>query len=121
MICPKCELEYIENIKVCPDCSTDLITIEEFEGNLVNPADWIIVYTCDEPYEAEMYKTNLESAEIETLIISQKDRNYPTVGNFSVIKILVKKTDQNSAMEIINDINRRDIESENGDDDDSVE
>ena len=121
MICPKCEYEYIEGITVCPDCGTELITKENFEGNLVHPSDWIIVYTCDEPYEAEMFKTNLESAEIETLIISQKDRNYPSVGNFSVIKILVKKSDKESALEIINDINSRNPNSEEEESNDSTE
>lgn len=107
MICPNCEYEYVDGINVCPDCGTQLIPKEDFEGNLVHPSDWIVVYTCAEPYEAEMLKTNLESAEIETLILSQKDRNYPTVGNFSIVKLLVKKSDQEEAREIINDINRR--------------
>lgn len=107
MICPVCEYEYIDGIGKCPDCNTTLIPKDDFEGNLVHPADWIIVYTCDELYEAEMLKANLESVNIETLILSQKDRNYPTVGNFSVVKILVKKIDQQSALEIIEDINKR--------------
>ena len=107
MICPKCEYEYIDGVNVCPDCGTSLISVEDFEGHLVHPKDWIIVYTCDEPYEAEMYKTNLESAEIETLIISQKDKSFPAAGNLSVVKLLVKKTDLQSALEIIDDINSR--------------
>lgn len=121
MICPKCEYEYIDGINVCPDCGSDLISVEDFEGHLVHPKDWIIVYTCAELYEAEMFKTNLESADIETLIISQKDRNYPTVGDFSIIKILVKKSDCREAVEIINDINSRDANLENEGNDDSTE
>ncbi|MCX7798527.1 MAG: DUF2007 domain-containing protein [Melioribacter sp.] len=107
MICPNCEYEYVEGIDVCPDCGTQLIPKEEFEGNLVHPSDWIVVYTCSEYYEAEMLKTNLESAGIEVLVLSQKDRNYPTVGNLSIVKLLVKKTDQEDALEIIRDINQR--------------
>ena len=120
MICPKCEYEYVEGINICPDCNTELISVEEFEGHLVHPEDWIIIYTCDESYEAEMFKANLESANIETLIISQKDRNYPSVGNFSVIKILVKKTDQSEALEIINDINSRNSNSGDEETNDSL-
>lgn len=63
MICPVCEYEYIEGIVKCPDCNADLVAKDDFEGHLVHPADWIIVYTCDELYEAEMLKANLESAE----------------------------------------------------------
>lgn len=107
MICPVCEYEYIEGIRKCPDCGTQLIPREDFEGNLVHPSDWITVFTCDEIYEAEMLKANLESAEIETLILSQKDRSYPVVGNLSVVKLLVKKADQQTALDIINDINSR--------------
>lgn len=121
MICPKCEYEYIEGVKVCPDCGTELIPEKDFEGHLVHPEDWIIIYTCDEPYEAEMFKTNLESADIETLVISQKDRNYPTVGNFSVVKILVKKSDQQEAIEIINDINSRGANTDDEEKNDSSE
>ncbi len=114
MICPKCEYEYIDEIKVCPDCGTKLISREDFEGHLIHPEDWIIVYICDEPYEAEMFKSNLESAGIDTLIISQKDRSYPTIGDLAVVKLLVKKTDQQEALEIINDINSRDNDSDEG-------
>jgi len=105
MICPNCEYEYVEGIKVCPDCKTELIPNEEFEGNLTNPDDYVIVYTCSETYEAEMLKANLQGAEIEALVLSQKDRSYPGVGDLSVVKLLVKKDSAQEALEIINDIN----------------
>ena len=56
MICPTCEYEYIEGITVCADCGTQLVPNAEFEGNLTNPEDYVIVYTCSQPYEAEMLK-----------------------------------------------------------------
>lgn len=104
MICPKCEYEYVEGVKLCADCGAKLIPVEEFEGHLVHPKDWVIVYTCDEPYQAEMLKANLSGAEIEVLIISQKDRSYPVGGDLAVVKLLVKKTDAQEAVEIIRDI-----------------
>lgn len=105
MICPNCEYEYVEGIKICADCQTELIPVEEFEGKLLHPSDWLIIYTCADPLEAEMLKANLEGAEIEAIVISQKDRSYPTVGNLSVVKLLVKKSDADEALEIIQDIN----------------
>ncbi len=116
MICPKCESEYIKGIEVCVDCNIELIPIEEFEGHLVHPSDWKIVYTTDAEYESEMLKTNLESAGIDVKILGQKDRNYPAVGDLAVIKILVKKNNIDDALSIINDINSRTTDEEDEED-----
>lgn len=72
--------------------------------------DWVVIYKTDHEYKAEMLKDNLESAGIETNILSQKDHNFPAPGNFSVIKILVKKQDVDSALTFIEEMNK---ESEN--------
>ena len=106
MLCPKCEYEYHEGITVCPDCNTELITIENFEGNLTHPKDWVIVFSCADPVEADMLKSNLGGADIDVLILNQNDRSFPVVGDLSVIKILVKKDDAEDAVAIINDINK---------------
>jgi len=105
MICPKCEYEYLDGITICPDCNGELISNEKFEGNLIHPNDWVIVYSCANDLEADMLKTNLESAEIETLILNQNDHNFPVIGDLTVIKVLVKKIDAQDALAIINDIN----------------
>lgn len=103
MICPKCEHEYVDGIVDCPDCGTSLISPEEFEGNLVHPADWIIVYTCYERYEADMMKTNLESAGIEVIILEQSDKSFPAMGDLQTVKLLVKKSDASDAVDFIKD------------------
>ncbi|MCF6268488.1 MAG: DUF2007 domain-containing protein [Melioribacteraceae bacterium] len=106
MLCPKCEYEYHEGITTCPDCNTELVTIEDFEGNLVHPKDWVIVSTCADIVEADMLKSNLGGADIDVLILNQNDRSFPVVGDLSVIKLLVKKNDAEDAIAIINDINK---------------
>ncbi len=104
MICPKCEAEYVDGISVCKDCNVDLITKAEFERHLVRHADWSSVFSTDEMYEAEMIKANLDGANIESIILSQKDKSFPSSGDLSVIKIMVKNKDVEDAKSIIADI-----------------
>ncbi|MBK7104248.1 MAG: DUF2007 domain-containing protein [Ignavibacteriae bacterium] len=106
MICPNCEIEYVEGIKVCVECGTELITNESFELNLINYDDWEIVFTTSDTIEAEMIKANLEGAGIESIILSQQDKSFPSPGDLSIVKILVKKEDLVDAKEIISDINK---------------
>jgi len=105
MICPNCEAEYIKAVTVCADCGTELIPKEDFELNLVHHQDWIAVYSTDFLYKAEMIKSNLSGAEIEAIILSQKDSSYPVSGDLSVIKLMVKKEDADDAKKLIEDIN----------------
>lgn len=106
MICPKCEYEYHEGVSSCPDCNAELISVKDFEGNLIHPKDWVIVYSCENEVEADMLKANLEGADIDSLILNQNDRSFPVVGDLSVVKLLVKKNDADDAVAIINDINK---------------
>ena len=45
-------------------------------------------------------------AEIESVILSQKDKSFPGSGDLSIIKLLVKKEDADDAKKIIADINK---------------
>ena len=104
MICPNCEAEYVEGVTVCSDCETQLISNDDFELNLIHHEDWTPVYSTDVLYEAEMIKANLAGANIESIVLSQKDKNFPATGDLSVIKLLVKKEDVDDTKKIIADL-----------------
>ncbi len=86
--CPKCSYEYEAGILKCADCDTPLVESLPTEEHLQS-RDLEVVYTCSELIEAEMIKANLESVEIEATLLVQKDQNFPTVGDLSVIKVFV--------------------------------
>lgn len=104
-VCPNCEYEYIEGITICPDCGTRLVDDEHF----LPPEDWTeenwqVVYTSSQEYDVEMLRDNLESAGIKTSILSQKDRNFPAPGDFSLVKLFVRKEDVQAALNFIEQI-----------------
>ena len=101
-VCPNCDYEYVEGITFCPDCGAQLnddLKIQEREE--LTQGDWKVVYTSNNEYEVEMIKDNLEGAGIQVTILSHKDRNFPTPGNFSQIKLLVRESDVDDAVDYI--------------------
>ncbi|MGE5436627.1 MAG: putative signal transducing protein [Syntrophothermus sp.] len=106
-ICPNCEYEYVEGVKVCPDCGFNLVPDDEVvKAEDWSEDNWEVVYTSTQEYEIEMLKDNLESAGIVATILSQKDRNFPAPGDFSMVKLLVQKQDVDAALTYIEEYKR---------------
>jgi len=108
LICPKCDYQYVEEITVCPDCGTTLVDASVLKNSEELSEDkWKVVYTTNNEYEVEMMKDNLEGAGIAATILSQKDRNFPAPGDFSLIKLLVKESDLKDALNYIEEIKKQ--------------
>jgi len=115
-ICPNCKYEYIEGIAICPDCNTPLV--DELELNKfdeLSEDDWALVYTSFSVIDVDMLKENLESAGISASILSQKDSSFPVPGDLSKVKLFVKKADVSEALEFIQTVKSKSLES--GEDD----
>jgi hypothetical protein len=105
--CPNCNYEYIEGGTICPDCGEALV--EEIEKpEEWDEENWEVVFTSSKEYEVEMLKNNLDGAGITSTILSQKDRNFPAVGDFAIIKLMVRKEDVSPALEFIEKIQSED-------------
>ncbi len=111
-VCPKCNYEYVEGIAICPDCNKPLVEEDELQKfEELSEQDWILVYTSGNELEMGMLKGILESAGLEVNVLSQKDHNFPTPGDLSVVKLLVRKNDVQAALNYIQDTNNRQNES----------
>lgn len=112
-VCPNCEYEYVEGITFCPDCGIALLSDDQY----IKPEEWTeenweIVYTSYQVFEVDMIKNNLESAGIKAVVLSQKDRNYPAPGDFSVVKLLVRKEDVQDATAFIQKVKSENIQED---------
>jgi len=110
-ICPNCEYEYIEGILICPDCNVALVDeLKNFQE--LSEDEWVLVYTSFSVIDVEMLKENLESAGISASILSQKDSSFPVPGDLSKVKLFVKKADVSEALEFIQTVKSKSVDTE---------
>ncbi len=112
-VCPNCEYEYVDGVTICPDCGKALVDDKYF----IKPEEWTednweVVYTSSHEYEIEMLKDNLSGAGIPAAMLSQKDRNFPTPGDLSIVKLLVHKEDVPNALNFIEQVKNQSTDDE---------
>jgi hypothetical protein len=115
-VCPKCKYEYVPGIVICPDCNAPLVDAAELNKYPeLSEEDWVLVYTSFNEIEVDMIKGNLESAGIAASVLSQKDSSFPAPGDLSVVKLMVKKADVQSALEFIQEVKSKESDLEEDD------
>lgn len=115
-VCPNCKYEYVNGITICPDCNISLVEIKEFsKSDEVSEKDWVLIYTSFSEIDINMIKGNLESADIGVFVLSQKDSSFPAPGDLSLIKLMVKEADVQSALEFIQEIKSKSSELDEDD------
>jgi len=111
--CPNCSYEYVPGIVICPDCNMPLVDSLELNNySELSEKDWVLIYTSFNEIDADMLKENLESAGIAASILSQKDSSFPAPGDLSTIKLFVKKADVPEALEFIQEVKSKPLDSE---------
>ena len=67
---------------------------------------WVVVYTTSTVIDADMYRANLEGADIPVQVMSQADSAFVmNIGDLEIVKIYVPEQFAEAALEIINSIN----------------
>jgi hypothetical protein len=106
IICPECSTELENDIYVCTNCGNE-IDLTQAQGKHF---PWVLVYTTNTEYDAQMFKANLEGAGIPTQILSQLDSSRMfTIGELAIVKIYVLSPYATEAKEIIQEIEKNNI------------
>jgi hypothetical protein len=79
--CPNCETEYINDIEVCADCNTRLVSNEQMKiilAERVRDAKEVFlkVETVENQFEADVIKNVLENEQIPVMVRSFHDTAY---------------------------------------------
>jgi hypothetical protein len=102
--CPKCRVEYIEGIKTCEECETNLIeTLPQALEGSGRDVDLVEVWRTQGEVEAQLIASLLDSHGIQSMFSGESLRltHGLTVDGLALVKILVRPEDTKLACDVI--------------------
>ena len=78
MFCPNCEAEYREGIRVCPDCSLELVAELTPETKLRDTSP-------GEPVPLQSFKSSAEAEMVHEMLTRNGIRSFVEGGGFAII------------------------------------
>ncbi|MFC2136862.1 DUF2007 domain-containing protein [Bacteroidota bacterium] len=60
--------------------------------------DWKLIFSTDEPYQAELIKQMLENNKINAVVMNKQDSSYQTFG---ITEVYVNLNDESKALQLI--------------------
>lgn len=106
MFCPKCLKEFPEHYDLCPVCETKLIYFEDLE-NTDDPMELVTVFKTEDAGLIPIVKSLLSDANIPYTL---KSDGLQTLYAFGVTGFSVLKSDENSAKEVLKELELQNME-----------
>jgi len=105
MFCPQCKAEYRAGFTKCSDCDVDLVKELPVDPQPISETDHpqlVVVRTYTSHVEADLARTALEAAGIESMFTSDDEgRQSPGLGFTRGTALLVRSEDAEDADEIL--------------------
>ena len=105
MFCPQCKAEYRAGFTKCSDCDVELVNQLPAEPQPLSETDHpqlVVVRTYTSNVEADVARTALEAAGIESMVTSDDEgRQSPGLGFTRGTALLVRSEDVKDADEIL--------------------
>ena len=92
---------------VCADCAVEQNNrlFCNQDEHIKVAENWVVVFTTNLEYEAEMVRANLEGAGIPCLVFSQRDHAYGVaIGDMAIVNVMVQKENLKEAKEYLDQL-----------------
>ena len=104
MFCPNCKTEYRFGSTHCTDCGAALVNVMAVEPAKHDDVRMVLLRTFATEFEANLAKTALDSAGIDSMIQGARARTSDFEARGTGIGLVVRAEDAQDAEKILNDL-----------------